>query len=51
MDKSGAVFTCIKTKSKVNAQRRVNKGPDMSILVKFSEHRHMLSVLHSTVIL
>ena len=51
MDKSQPVFTCNKTKSKVNVQRRVNKGFDMPILKKFLKHCHLLRVLDFTVIL
>ena len=51
MDKSEAAFTCIKTKSIANLQRRVNKGSDMLVLVNFLKHCHLLRVLHFTVIL
>ena len=34
MDKPESAFTCIKAKFVVNVQRRVNKEPDMSVLVK-----------------
>ena len=51
MGKSEPAFTCIKTKSIVNVQRRVNKGSDMPVLVKFLKHRHLLRVLHFTVML
>ena len=42
MDKSEPAFTCIKTKSIANVQRRVNKGSDMLVLVKFLKHYHLL---------
>ena len=48
---SEPAFTCIKTESVVNVQRRVNEGPDMLGLVKFLKHRHLLRILHFTVIL
>ena len=51
MDKSEPEFICIKTKSIVNVHRRVNKGSDMFVLVKFLKHRHLLRVLQFTVIL
>ena len=51
MGKSEPAFTCIKTKSVVNVQRRVNKGSDMPVLVKFLKHRDLLRLLHFTVIL
>ena len=34
MGKSEPAFTCIKAKSVVNIQKRVNKGSDMPVLVK-----------------
>ena len=49
--KSEPAFTCIKTKSVVNVLKRVNKGSDMPVLVKFLKHRYFLKVLHFTVIL
>ena len=51
MGKLEPVFTCIKTKSVVNVQRRMNKRPDMLVLVKFLKHRLLLRVLHFAVIL
>ena len=51
MGKSERVFTFINTKSVGNVQRRVNKGSDMPALVKFLKHRHLLRLLHVTVIL
>ena len=51
MGKSEPAFNCIKTKSVVNFQKRVNKGSDMPVLVKLLKHRHLLRVLHFTVIL
>ena len=51
MDKSEPAFIRIKTKSIVNVHRRVNKGSDMFVLVKFLKHRHLLRVLQFTVIL
>ena len=51
MGKPEPALTCIKTKSVVNVQRRVNKGSDMPVLVKFLKHCHLLRVLHFTVIL
>ena len=51
MGKSEPAFTFIKTELVINVQRRVNKGSDVPVLVKFLKHRHLLSVLHFTVIL
>ena len=51
MGKSEPQFTCIKTKSVVNVQRRVNKESNMPALVKFLKNRYLLSALHFTVIL
>ena len=51
MGKSEPAFTCIKTESVVNVQRQVNKGSDMPVLVKFLKLRHLLRVLHFTIIL
>ena len=34
MGKSGPAFTCIKAKSVLNVQRRVNEGSDMPVLLK-----------------
>ena len=41
MGKSEPEFTCINTKSVV-VQRRVNKGFEVSVLVKFLKHRRLL---------
>ena len=51
MGKSEPAFTYIETKSVVNVQRRVNKESDVPVLVKFLKHRHLLRVLHFTVII
>ena len=51
MGKSEPAFTCIKTKSVVNVLRRVNKGSDMPVLMKSLKYRHLLRILHFTVIL
>ena len=51
MGKPEPAFTCIKTKSVGNAQRRVNKGSNTPLLVKLLKHRHLLRFLQLTVIL
>ena len=51
MGKSERAFTFINTKSVGNVERRVNKGSDMPALVKSLKHRHLLTLLHVTVIL
>ena len=43
MGKSEPAFTFIKTELVINVQRRVNKGSDVPVLVKFLKHRHLLS--------
>ena len=44
-------FICIKTESIDNAQRRFNKGSDMSVLVNISKHRRLGRFLHFTILL
>ena len=51
MGKSEPAFTCTKTKSIADVQRRVNKGPNIPVFVKFLKYHHLLRVLHFTVIL
>ena len=52
MSKPDPAFTCIKIKFVVNVQKRLNKGPDMFVLVKILKHsHHLLRVLHFTAIL
>lgn len=56
MGKSEPGFTYImdayiKTKSVGNFQRRANKGSNMPVLLKFIKLRHLLRLLHFTVII